>query len=412
MVCCSQVTGNGELEPGAAGADGDDDAATAATAIPDAGVAFCGVGVQVKPMSKETGVQSEHVHAQNAEVQTDACDVNIDSESSSDEHANADSDASYEPGDATDEDESGVLDCAVHNAVNLERIRQLCRKNPKDYMGLSKKGLCVLELIARKIKGICMKQSKSRLTAFDACCMVLVKLKQDRSFQLIADDFGISRSYAGRVFRVVLPQVAAYAKSFVFWPLSVNIKANLPLAFKARFGSVTSIIDCLEIEIEKPVSALKQSQTWSAYKSCNTVKYLVSIVPSGMVSFVSGGFGGRTSDIEVLQRSGYLDHMEQGMVVMADRGFKGIEPLLRAMGCFLVRPDSVGARDIPEAQRVLFSKQVASLRIHVERAIRRIREFEMVKPHAVVQSVLVSQLDRIMSTVCGFVNLQHDLTKV
>ena len=104
--------------------------------------------------------------------------------------------------------------------------------------------------------------------------------------------------------------------------------------------------------------------------------------------------------------------MEQGMVVMADRGFKSIEPLLQAMGCFLVRPDSVGAHDIPEAQRVLFSKQVASLRIHVERAIRRIREFEMVKPHAVVQSVLVSQLDRIMSTVCGFVNLQHDLTKV
>ena len=67
------------------------------------------------------------------------------------------------------------------------------------------------------------------------------------------------------------------------------------------------------------------------------------------MNFVSRGFGGRTSDIEVLQKSGFLNHMESGMVIMADRGFKS------SIGCFLVRPDSVGARDIPEAGRVLFS---------------------------------------------------------
>ena len=379
----------------------------------DAGIASCAVGVQVKPASKETGVQSEHVVTQNAGVQTEDVPIDMASESESSSGDEIDeSDVSYELDDDTDDEVDNGGACTGDNTVNLERMRNLCRKNPKDYMGLNGEGLCVLELISGKINGIFIKRSQSKLTAFDACCMVLVKLKQDRSFQLIADDFGISRSYAGRIFRIVLPQIAMYAKSFIFWPPRENIKANLPLAFKARFSSVTAIIDCLEIEIEKPESALKQAQTWSAYKSCNTIKYLVSIVPNGMVNFVSRGFGGRTSDIEVLLKSGFLNHMESGMVIMADRGFKSIEPLLRSMGCFLVRPDSVGARDIPEAGRVLFSKQVASLRIHVERAIRRIREFAMVKPHAVVQSVLVPQLDKVMNTVCGVVNLQHDLTKV
>ena len=168
----------------------------AAAASPDIGAASSGVGVQVKPMSKETSVQSECLHTQDVEVQTDACDINVDSETSSDELVNADSDVSYEPDDDTDEDESGMLDCEIDNAVNLERMRRLCKKNPKEYMGLNKEGLCVLELIARNIKGICMKQSQSKLTAFDVCCMVMVKLKAKWAACYIEQTTHLSQDFA------------------------------------------------------------------------------------------------------------------------------------------------------------------------------------------------------------------------
>ena len=65
-----------------------------------------------------------------------------------------------------------------------------------------------------------------------------------------------------------------------------------------------------------------------------------------------------------------------------------------------------------EASDVKFSKQVASLRIHVERAIRRVREFEMLRPHACINSRLVTLTDACMNIACGLVNLQGRLTKV
>lgn len=40
------------------------------------------------------------------------------------------------------------------------------------------------------------------------------------------------------------------------------------------YSNVQSIIDCLEIEIEKPSNAIHQSLTWSEYKNVNTLKYL------------------------------------------------------------------------------------------------------------------------------------------
>ncbi|XP_043201881.1 uncharacterized protein LOC122370393 isoform X1 [Amphibalanus amphitrite] len=366
------------------------------------------VGTQVEVENCDASTQSIERPLFSVHTQTDHSMYGSRDSDDGMEHGNHDSDDSYQPDDDSDEDTFD--DVGSINIANLERMRGLCRKDPKSYMGLNEEGFLMLEFVATKVKGVCGGQS--RLTVFDACCLVMVKLKQDRPFQLIADDFGISRSYACRLWRGVLPQISGHMQAFVFWPKRRDIYRNIPLAFKARFSRVTCIIDCLEIEIEKPSVALKQSKTYSSYKSCNTVKYLVSIVPSGMFNFVSGGYGGRTSDIQILQDSGFMDCLEPGMVVMADRGFKSIEPLLRAKACYLIRPDSVGSADIPEAHRVLFSKQVASLRVHVERAIRRIREFAMVKPHAVVECVVVPCLNRVLKTVCGFVNLQHDLTKV
>ena len=97
---------------------------------------------------------------------------------------------------------------------------------------------------------------------------------------------------------------------------------------------------------------------------------------------------------------------------MADRGFKGIESLLSEAGCTLIRPKSVQGGVVHEASDVKFSKQVASLRIHVERAIRRVREFEMLQPHACINSRLVPLTDACMTIACGLVNLQSRLIKV
>lgn len=85
-----------------------------------------------------------------------------------------------------------------------------------------------------------------------------------------------------------------------------------------------SIIDCFEIEIEKPSNASHQALTWSQYKNCNTIKYLISITPDGLINFISESYGGRTPDLTIFEDSGFLNKLTQGSKKFADRGFKNM----------------------------------------------------------------------------------------
>lgn len=52
------------------------------------------------------------------------------------------------------------------------------------------------------------------------------------------------------------------------------------------------------------------------------MKYLIACSPDGLISYISFGFGGRTTDKMIVEESTYLNLLEPGAEVMADRGFK------------------------------------------------------------------------------------------
>uniref|UniRef100_A0A1Y1LPI4 DDE Tnp4 domain-containing protein n=1 Tax=Photinus pyralis TaxID=7054 RepID=A0A1Y1LPI4_PHOPY len=119
--------------------------------------------------------------------------------------------------------------------------------------------------------------------------------------------FGMSLCNASKMFKKTLVQVEPDLKSLIFWPSSDKIKYYLPIPFRAHYSNVQSIIDCLEIQIQKPTEPVKQALTWSDYKKCNTLKYLISCTPDGFINFVSKGYGGRISDSLLVEESGYFD---------------------------------------------------------------------------------------------------------
>ncbi|ESO85527.1 hypothetical protein LOTGIDRAFT_107764 [Lottia gigantea] len=150
----------------------------------------------------------------------------------------------------------------------------------------------------------------------------------------------------------------------------------MPSQFRIKYPNTRIIIDCTEIFIQRPSSLTSQTSTFSNYKHHNTMKFLVGITPSGVISFVSEGWGGRVSDRQITEESGLLDMLDTGDSVMADKGFT-ITDLLSKKGCSLNIPPFRGQSHQFSVEDVHLTQEIAQLRIHVERSIGRVKNFHI-----------------------------------
>ena len=66
-------------------------------------------------------------------------------------------------------------------------------------------------------------------------------------------------------------------------------------------GRLVGILDCTECKMQTPFDKMAQRATFSAYKSNNTIKYLIIISPAGATVYCSPGFPGRISDPQICQ---------------------------------------------------------------------------------------------------------------
>ena len=130
------------------------------------------------------------------------------------------------------------------------------------------------------------------------------------------------------------------------------------------------------MRVEKPGLPSLQQVTFSNYKNTNTYKVLVGISPSGIITFVSKLYAGSISDKELTRCSGIMDLLQPGDSVMADRGFD-IQDELAIRGVRLnILPFLKGKSKLSESELVE-TRRIASVRIHVERALERIKNFHI-----------------------------------
>lgn len=276
----------------------------------------------------------------------------------------------------------------------------LIEKQSRFYLGLPQRTYYLVKMLSNWIN-----------SSYVDILITLKKIRLDDVYIRLRNDFGISAVRVGKIFVKTVPKIAGVLQNFVFWPDTHIIKKLLPIPFRYRYSNVISITDCFEIEIQKPSNPLVQSQTWSEYKKCNTLKYLISCTPNGFVNFVAGGYGGRISDRDIVKESNYLSELPQNISVMADRGFKHIDALLLQHKCTLVRPPSVSEGKKLSKSESREAKRIASLRIHIERIIRRVREFQMLRMQYVVHNSLLYLMNCIVIIVCGLINVQEPLIK-
>ena len=270
--------------------------------------------------------------------------------------------------------------------------------------------MAVFELVAAAIPET---RPLSKLSKFQAFILTLMKMRLNASNYDLGFRFGISTTTVGRVFCRWIEAMDARLSFLVTWPDRESLRKTMPFCFRPNYGlRVTSIIDCFELFIEKPSNLLAKSCTWSQYKHYNTAKYLISITPQGIISYISNGWGGRVSDKNIVENSGYLLHLLPGDVVLADRGFD-VADSLALQGATLDIPAFTRGRDQLSPDDVEATRKLANVRIHVEQIIGAVRQqYQILSATGVLPRELSARkcngnivLDSVVKVCCALNNV-------
>ncbi|CAC5379670.1 unnamed protein product [Mytilus coruscus] len=210
------------------------------------------------------------------------------------------------------------------------------------------------------------------------------------------------------MFNAWMPVLAEKLKDLVAWLPRETIRACCPESFRENYPRTTVIIDCAETFIQRATNLKTRSETFSNYKSHNTAKYLVGISPHGQIMFISKAFGGRASDKFIVEKSGFLNYLLPGDEVMADRGFT-IEDFLFPRRVKLKIPAFTKCKAQLSNEYVTTTRRIAHVRIHVERAIRRLKVFKVLSGTVPVSSL--KNFDDILIVCSTLVNLRSDLIR-
>ncbi len=191
------------------------------------------------------------------------------------------------------------------------------------------------------------------------------------------------------------------------FPPRQHIKSMLPACFR-RYRNIRTIIDCTEFRVQTASNFEQQGNLYSSYKSHTTFKVLVGISPNGAITYVSDAYEGSISDKDIVVQSGFLDRLHPGDMVMADRGFL-IREVLNERKVDLNIPPFLNGRKKFTPQEEAQTKQIAKVRIHVERAIERLKKFRLLQK--VIPLSLVPVFSQIVFVCACLVNFQEPIVK-
>ena len=254
-----------------------------------------------------------------------------------------------------------------------------------------------------------VKRGIRKLEPKEQLFLTVVCLRRGYSIDTMAHFFGIAPSTISTTFTTWIQLLYCHFNDYRqhMFPERQHFKGNLPRVFKT-FKNIRCTIDCTEFFVQMPRDFRRQGNLYSSYKGTHTFKCLIGVAPNGAIVCVSDLFEGSISDRAIVEKSGFLNYMNPGDLVLADRGFT-IKDLLLSRQADLNIPPFLGKREKFTPQEELKTRRIAKARIHVERVIERVKKFKLINGR--IPLSLSPIADQLVFVASCLVNFQDPLVK-
>lgn len=295
-----------------------------------------------------------------------------------------------------------TIEANVRDAGFLDRIkstRQLSSCTGLNSFSCFEKICCA---VSYYIQNRLEKDDVCSLDVHNRVLLTLMKIKISCSFLCLSVLFNVSNVTCQRYFSQTIRILSAILKPFIQWPSKESVQNNFPEHFSA-FPNTRVVLDCTEMAVYSAPCVTCRLQTYSHYKKRHTLKIMIGIAPSGMVSVISKIFGGKASDKFIMEYTKIVDLCDKNDMVMVDKGYVGEEILCREKNIKLIRPPFRRGNCQLSYEKCEENRGIARARVHVERCIQRLKNFKILSSE--IEWNMVTYMEDIITVICGLVNL-------
>lgn len=188
----------------------------------------------------------------------------------------------------------------------------------------------------------------------DALVIAFYKIRHNIDFKMMEFTFELSRKFLSEIFKEVIDKLYFVFKQIDIWGLSHNDSK-----------CYRTILNCTEMFIIKANDPSTHQLTFSTYTDHPTFKLLVGCDEIRAVNFISDAFVLSISDREIMVKSGFLDIVEKGDAVLADKGFD-VSDLLDSKGVVINIPPFLKGKEQLSLFDVMKTRIIANRRILIE----------------------------------------------
>lgn len=227
------------------------------------------------------------------------------------------------------------------------------------------------------------KGKKPSLSIEDRILLTIYYLRHHPTFVNLGNTFGISESYANKIYHYILNILVK----------ELHVDSNKKLLDK---DLDTIVIDVSEQEIERPVK--KQKDYYSGKKKKHTIKIQIIIALFSMQILCVRAAKGTVHDFRIFKESNYYIHPD--LLILADSGYQGIDKIHANSWI----PNKKTKNNPLTKEQKKDNKILAGLRIPVENVNRRCKIFRITKE---TYRCKHKNYGKVWNVVAGLVNLRY-----